>query len=81
MAGRALERQGALSDPALEPAVVLPPRTSPATGRQGRIKTFIFNVKGFDLFWLDRWSNKFTESDLRTWADLMARSFAARVPW
>jgi len=40
------------------------------TGRQARIKTFIFNVKGFDLFWLDRWSTKFADDDARTWAEM-----------
>ncbi|HYM15826.1 MAG TPA: ATP-binding protein [Dehalococcoidia bacterium] len=35
------------------------------TGHRPRIKTFIFNVKGFDLFWLDRWSTKFGEDDAR----------------
>lgn len=37
------------------------------TGQAPRIKAIIFNVKGFDLFWLDRWSNKFTQDDLDTW--------------
>ncbi len=40
------------------------------TGQAPRIKAIIFNVKGFDLFWLDRWSNKFTEGDLRTWRQM-----------
>jgi len=37
------------------------------TGQAPRIKAIIFNVKGFDLFWLDRWSNKFKQEDLDTW--------------
>ncbi len=37
------------------------------TGQAPRIKAIIFNVKGFDLFWLDRWSTKFTQDDLDTW--------------
>lgn len=35
------------------------------TGQAPRVKAFIFNVKGFDLFWLDRWSTKFGEADAR----------------
>ncbi len=37
------------------------------SGQAPRIKAIIFNVKGFDLFWLDRWSTKFTQDDLETW--------------
>ena len=40
------------------------------SGRRPRIKTFIFNVKGFDLFWLDRWSTKFTQDDADCWRDM-----------
>jgi hypothetical protein len=40
------------------------------TGRAPRVKAIIFNVKGFDLFWLDRWSTKFTEDDLAVWRDM-----------
>ena len=40
------------------------------SGQRPRIKAIIFNVKGFDLFWLDRWSNKFTETDLQTWREM-----------
>jgi hypothetical protein len=40
------------------------------SGKQHRIKTFIFNVKGFDLFWLDRWSNKFEQEDLDVWREM-----------
>jgi uncharacterized protein len=40
------------------------------TGQAPRVKTFIFNVKGFDLFWLDRWSTKFTEEDAAIWRDM-----------
>lgn len=40
------------------------------TGVRPRIKAIIFNVKGFDLFWLDRWSTKFTEDDARVWAEM-----------
>ncbi len=37
------------------------------TGNAPRVKAVIFNVKGFDLFWLDRWSTKFTADDAATW--------------
>ncbi len=37
------------------------------TGERPSIKAIVFNVKGFDLFWLDRWSTKFTEDDAATW--------------
>jgi len=40
------------------------------TGKAPRIKAIIFNVKGFDLFWLDRWSTKFTEDDLAVWREM-----------
>ena len=40
------------------------------TGQAPRIKAIIFNVKGFDLFWLDRWSTKFTQGDLDTWRQM-----------
>ena len=40
------------------------------TGQRPRIKAIIFNVKGFDLFWLDRWSTKFTEEDLACWREM-----------
>ncbi len=40
------------------------------SGQRPRIKTFIFNVKGFDLFWLDRWSTKFNEDDARVWREM-----------
>jgi DNA helicase HerA-like ATPase len=40
------------------------------SGKAPRIKAIIFNVKGFDLFWLDRWSTKFTEDDLAVWAEM-----------
>jgi hypothetical protein len=40
------------------------------TGQAPRIKAIIFNVKGFDLFWLDRWSTKFTQDDLHTWQQM-----------
>lgn len=40
------------------------------TGRAPRIKCIIFNVKGFDLFSLDRWSTKFTEDDLAVWQEM-----------
>jgi uncharacterized protein len=40
------------------------------SGQRPRIKAVIFNVKGFDLFWLDRWSNKFSDDDLRTWREM-----------
>jgi hypothetical protein len=34
------------------------------------VKAVIFNVKGFDLFHLDRWSSKFTEEDAETWREM-----------
>jgi DNA helicase HerA-like ATPase len=37
------------------------------SGERPRIKTIVFNVKGFDLFFLDRWSKKFTAEDAGTW--------------
>ena len=40
------------------------------SGQKPRIKAIIFNVKGFDLFWLDRWSTKFTEEDLASWREM-----------
>ncbi len=40
------------------------------SGKQQRIKTFIFNVKGFDLFWLDRWSTKFEQADADCWREM-----------
>ena len=40
------------------------------TGKAPRIKAIIFNVKGFDLFWLDRWSTKFTDDDLAVWNEM-----------
>jgi DNA helicase HerA-like ATPase len=40
------------------------------TGEAPRIKAIIFNVKGFDLFALDRWSTKFTEDDLAVWQEM-----------
>lgn len=40
------------------------------TGEAPRIKAIIFNVKGFDLFWLDRWSTKFTPDDLDVWREM-----------
>lgn len=42
------------------------------TGMAPRIKCIIFNVKGFDLFSLDRWSTKFTEDDLGVWQEMGA---------
>ncbi len=43
---------------------------NPGSGRRAQVKAIIFNVKGFDLFHLDRWSTKFTEVDLQTWRDM-----------
>lgn len=40
------------------------------SGERPRVKAIIFNVKGFDLFWLDRWSNRFTEDDARIWREM-----------
>ncbi len=40
------------------------------TGKAPRIKAIIFNVKGFDLFWLDRWSTKFFDADLADWREM-----------
>lgn len=44
------------------------------TGKAPRIKAIIFNVKGFDLFWLDRWSTKFTQDDLAVWQEMGVQS-------
>jgi DNA helicase HerA-like ATPase len=35
-----------------------------------RVRTVILNVKGFDLFWLDRWSSAFTEEDRAMWQEM-----------
>jgi uncharacterized protein len=40
------------------------------SGERPRVKAIIFNVKGFDLFSLDRWSSRFTEEDARIWAEM-----------
>ena len=40
------------------------------SGQAPRIRTIIFNVKGFDLFWLDRWSNRFSEADADAWRQM-----------
>ena len=40
------------------------------TGKRPSVKAIIFNVKGFDLFFLDRWSTKFTEEDLSIWREM-----------
>jgi hypothetical protein len=32
-----------------------------------QVRAIILNVKGFDLFWLDRWSRAFTEEDRQMW--------------
>ena len=40
------------------------------TGMAPRIKAIIFNVKGFDLFFLDRWSTKFDQPDLDVWREM-----------
>jgi DNA helicase HerA-like ATPase len=37
------------------------------SGQRPNIKAIIFNVKGFDLFCLDRWSSKFSQDDLDVW--------------
>jgi hypothetical protein len=40
------------------------------SGERPRIKTIVFNVKGFDLFFLDRWSKKFTAEDAAVWREM-----------
>lgn len=40
------------------------------SGRRPSVKAFIFNVKGFDLFWLDRWSTRFGEADRDVWREM-----------
>jgi hypothetical protein len=35
-----------------------------------RVRAVILNVKGFDLFWLDRWSSSFTEEDRALWRQM-----------
>ena len=42
------------------------------SGERPRIKAVIFNVKGFDLFFLDRWSKKFTDEDAAVWREMGA---------
>jgi DNA helicase HerA-like ATPase len=42
------------------------------TGKRPSIKAIIFNVKGFDLFFLDRWSTKFTDEDASIWSEMGA---------
>ncbi|MGH2598731.1 MAG: ATP-binding protein [Dehalococcoidia bacterium] len=42
------------------------------SGQRPRVKAVVFNVKGFDLFWLDRWSTRFTEEDARIWREMGA---------
>jgi hypothetical protein len=34
------------------------------------VRAVILNVKGFDLFWLDRWSTAFKEEDRRIWENM-----------
>jgi hypothetical protein len=33
-------------------------------------RAVILNVKGFDLFWIDHWSNSFTQADAAMWAGM-----------
>jgi hypothetical protein len=40
------------------------------SGKAPRVKAIVFNVKGFDLFWLDRWSTAFTPEDLAVWQEM-----------
>jgi DNA helicase HerA-like ATPase len=40
------------------------------SGERPRVKAVIFNVKGFDLFSLDRWSKRFTDEDARIWREM-----------
>lgn len=35
-----------------------------------QVRAVILNVKGFDLFWLDRWSTKFTAEDRHLWRQM-----------
>jgi DNA helicase HerA-like ATPase len=35
-----------------------------------QVRPIILNVKGFDLFWLDKWSNAFTPADLDVWRQM-----------
>lgn len=39
----------------------------PEDPEKPQVRPVILNVKGFDLFWLDRWSNSFSEEDRETW--------------
>lgn len=53
-----------------------------------QVRSVILNVKGFDLFWLDRWSTRFSEEDRAMWrqmgwddpAPLAPRYFAPQRP-
>jgi DNA helicase HerA-like ATPase len=42
------------------------------SGQRPRTKAIVFNVKGFDLFFLDRWSKKFTDEDAAIWREMGA---------
>lgn len=35
-----------------------------------QVRPIILNVKGFDLFWLDKWSSAFTPEDLAVWRQM-----------
>lgn len=39
----------------------------PEDPEKPQVRAVILNVKGFDLFWLDRWSTAFKEEDRRMW--------------
>ena len=42
----------------------------PEDPEKTQVRPVILNVKGFDLFWLDRWSSAFTEEDRETWRQM-----------
>ncbi len=41
-----------------------------AGGPRDQARAVILNVKGFDLFWLDRWSTAFTAADAAMWRQM-----------
>lgn len=43
---------------------------APGDPEKPQARPVILNVKGFDLFWLDRWSRTFTEADLAMWRQM-----------
>jgi uncharacterized protein len=42
----------------------------PEDPEKPRVRSIVLNVKGFDLFWLDHWSNSFTSDDRELWRQM-----------